>query len=593
MKKLFNIFNLAVFIMLLLSTHLYAQSFCGTLSLPQPQIDTKYLPLNERSLTNENLCLRVFYHIIRRSDGSGGVSVYDATTSFNVLNSDFNPNNIYFIRDGTIDYIDDTQKYYNISENIFSVNNHNNGIDIYLYPFNIVYNNQSFIGLSHGFGSGTELFLAGNFENYAGYNQLLATSSVISHEMGHVLNLYHTHHGTNNEGGDPNECAEFADGSNSDTCGDYIEDTPADPNLGQNINISTCAWYNYGTMTDAHGDFYNPNTNLIMSYTIPDCMQSFTPKQVLRMKTAIHGLSVLRNASVSISGSSNLYGTNIYSVSNLPSGYSVSWSFTPNGLAPADFSFQTNTPQTGQCTTSYTNRAQDFSGTLYATIYQGSTLITTLSKELSYHFVPSLIGTYSQVDEFNALHLWDIPTTDFYDEDNIFCNIKSTITLNSPLFACYNTTYSGVNLTSWNNSGNGTITLKFRYSATDQQHLTVTGRDYNTNNLIYQFYLTALPANGVIILEHLNVSANGETLNIVLDNLDDNDRSPQQISDGIADNNENLLLTVTHSLTGQTMYHNYLQGVRAEISTSGWPKGIYIVRGDMGETNVVRKINIR
>lgn len=581
--------------MLLLSTHVYGQSFCGTLASPQQPLDTRYLPQNDRSLTNENLCLRVFYHIIRRSDGTGGVSAYDAMNSFNALNSDFNPNNIYFLWDGTIDYIDNTQKYNDISENIFSVNSHNYGIDIYLYSDDIsYYKNLIYFGLATGVGTGSALFVGGHYNDYAGINVLAANSSIISHEMGHVLNLYHTHHGTSIErGGDPNQCAEFVDGSNSDTCGDYIEDTPADPDMDHNVNAFTCTWNDFGTMTDAHGDFYNPNTSLIMSYTKPDCMQYFTPKQVQRMKTAIHGLSVLRNASVSISGSSNLYGTNIYSVSNLPSGYSVSWSFTPNGLAPADFSFQTNTPQTGQCTTSYTNRTQDFSGTLYAAIYKGTTLVTTLSRVLSHVFYPAYIGTYSQTDEFNANHFWDIPTTEFYDEDNIFCNIKSTITLNSPLFAYYNTTYSGVNLTSWNNQGNGTITLKFRYSATDQQHLTVTGRDYNTNNLIYQFYLTALPANGVIILEHLNVSANGETLNIVLDNLDDNDRSPQQISDGIADNNENLLLTITHSITGRNMYRGYIRGVKTEVSTSTWPKGVYIVRAEIGENSVVRKISIQ
>lgn len=303
--------------------------------------------------------------------------------------------------------------------------------------------------------------------------------------------------------------------------------------------------------------------------------------------------ALLKVLNMSISGASDLFGTNTYSVSNLPSDYSVSWSFVANGITPAEFSFQPNTPQIGKCTTTYTNRAQNFSGTLYAAIYKGTTLVTTLSRVLSHVFYPAYIGTYSQVDNFNVNHFWDIPTTEFYDEDNIFCNIKSTITLNSPLFACYNTTYSGVNLTSWNNQGNGTITLMFRYSATDQQHLTVTGRDYHTDQLIYQFYLTALPVSGSIILEHLNVSMNGETLNIELDNLDDNDRSLQEISDGIADNNENLLLTITHSITGRNMYRGYIRGVKTEVSTSTWPKGVYIVRAEIGENSVVRKISIR
>ena len=59
----------------------------------------------------------------------------------------------------------------------------------------------------------------------------MVKSHIISHEMGHVLFLWHTHHGTYPEGGDPNQCMELVDGSNSTICGDYISDTPADPNI--------------------------------------------------------------------------------------------------------------------------------------------------------------------------------------------------------------------------------------------------------------------------------------------------------------------------------------------------------------------------
>ena len=69
----------------------------------------------------------------------------------------------------------------------------------------------------------------------------------------------------NSEVGDANQCAELVDGSNSDTCGDYIEDTPADPHLNFNVNPITCQWL--GTGIDANGDNYAPDTRLIMSYT--------------------------------------------------------------------------------------------------------------------------------------------------------------------------------------------------------------------------------------------------------------------------------------------------------------------------------------
>ena len=129
------------------------------------------------------------------------------------------------------------------------MNNHQNGIDVYIYPLN-----STTEGLSNGFGNGTELYVSGN-DNGAS----LAATHVISHEMGHILNLYHTHHGTVYEtGGDPNQCAELVNGSNADVCGDYVEDTPADPNISGEVN-SSCIWTNPLYKFDSNHDPYTPN----------------------------------------------------------------------------------------------------------------------------------------------------------------------------------------------------------------------------------------------------------------------------------------------------------------------------------------------
>ena len=119
----------------------------------------------------------------------------------------------------------------------------------------------------------------------------LTKSHVISHEMGHVLYLWHTHHGTYNEGGNDNPCPELVNGSNSATCGDYVTDTPADPHLQFNVNQSTCEWNS--SATDANGDSYNPDEKNVMSYTDINCMEYFTPKQGERMRNAITTLTYL------------------------------------------------------------------------------------------------------------------------------------------------------------------------------------------------------------------------------------------------------------------------------------------------------------
>lgn len=99
----------------------------------------------------------------------------------------------------------------------------------------------------------------------------LSSLQLIEHEMGHVLNLPHTH-----DGG-----TELVDGSNCSTSGDYICDTPADPGLSTSNVNGSCLYT--GTSTDANGDPYNPLTNNFMSYAPHYCRNSFTQGQIDRM----------------------------------------------------------------------------------------------------------------------------------------------------------------------------------------------------------------------------------------------------------------------------------------------------------------------
>ena len=263
------------------------QQFCET-----PAITDNSFLNSSYSITSvqndEHYCLRVYFHVIRRSDGTGGQSVSSVNQALQVLNNDYNPHNISFVWDNTIDYIDDTSYYNNPSANIFNVNNNSDGIDIYLYDSSV-----GGSGLANGVGNSSEFYVTGSWNSPY---QTLATSHVISHEMGHVLFLWHTHHGTVYEGGsDTGQCPELVNGSNATTCGDYVADTPADPYISFNVN-SSCQWL--GSGVDANGHSYNPDTKNIMAYSTPQCMSYFTPLQGLRMRNAIQTLSHLQQALV-------------------------------------------------------------------------------------------------------------------------------------------------------------------------------------------------------------------------------------------------------------------------------------------------------
>ena len=106
-----------------------------------------------------------------------------------------------------------------------------------------------------------------------------ATSIVMPHEVGHFFSLKHTHNGWDSQpwtpaignpapalspGGVPTE---LANGSNCNTAGDFICDTPADYN---GFGFNGC---NYNLAQDPTGVFIDPDEQLFMSYFL-NCVRN-------------------------------------------------------------------------------------------------------------------------------------------------------------------------------------------------------------------------------------------------------------------------------------------------------------------------------
>lgn len=254
-----------------------AQDFCFT---DQYSKNAKYISQIENKNTNIPLNLRVYIHVIRNSAGLGGQSFQDVLDALAILSQDFLPHNIFFVWDCQIDYIDSDFWFAGPASNatgIFNVNKHLNGIDIYLFPATA----NSPGGRANGVGGSSEFWVSGTWPG----GLKVAQSRIISHEMGHVLNLWHTHHGCESGG-----IWEATDGSNCATAGDLVCDTPADPHLAFNVHPITCVW------TGTNSTFctapeplssYNPDTHLIMAYTEPRCMSYFSSGQRTRMRNSI------------------------------------------------------------------------------------------------------------------------------------------------------------------------------------------------------------------------------------------------------------------------------------------------------------------
>ena len=311
----------------------FAQDLCGTPAITNIENVRKLSSPQKRS-ANSNYLLRLYFHVVRKSNGTGGVSTSIVNSAYNRLNSDFNSHGIFFVWDEVIDTINNNTYYLNnrpdTCTSIFYKKNHANGIDIYLFRESST-SAILWAGKANGVGMNSEILIAGNDNGTPA-----CMTSIISHEMGHVLNLWHTHHGTDLEGNstdpdyDANQCAELVNGSNSSTCGDYVEDTPADPNIDGKVN-SNCVYI--GTGTDANNHAYNPDVDLIMSYSRIPCRTRFSTKQGERMRDAIENLSYLIQTQCPLSGSSIVCGTGSYTIQNLPTGTSVQWSTSNSNLS--------------------------------------------------------------------------------------------------------------------------------------------------------------------------------------------------------------------------------------------------------------------
>lgn len=151
---------------------------------------------------------------------------------------------------------------------------------------------------------------------------IYANTSVLSHEIGHCLGLYHTHSGSGCY--DYANCSENINGSNCSNCGDLVCDTPADPCLSGKVD-DNC---NY-----VGGGGYSPDVHNIMSYSSPHCLNNITLGQMNRIHFVISN-SVLFNA---LSYTPSIYGASVvcssnstFSIQNKPQNSTIRWSCSNN-----------------------------------------------------------------------------------------------------------------------------------------------------------------------------------------------------------------------------------------------------------------------
>lgn len=251
-------------------------------------------------------------HIVRRSDGSGGLPIDTLNSAIAVMNAKYASMNMSFVICSSIHYIDSDELYVldvDAQNNQLVLNNVNDAINIY------------FVGTLTATGIGlngiSEFPSADAAKNrIIMWNGATHNKITLAHEMGHYWNLYHTF--------ETFFGVELADSSNCSIAGDLVCDTPADF-YGASYDTDSCVYT--GTNTDSQGHLYAPMVNNLMSY-YGLCRDIFTTGQYTRMDAGYALRKMYMESSGAYSFACNaitaLAPTNV-TLSQVNCGLTISW----------------------------------------------------------------------------------------------------------------------------------------------------------------------------------------------------------------------------------------------------------------------------
>lgn len=240
----------------------------------------------------------VKFHLVNKTDGSGGILLRNVLDQLCALNADFKSFGIQFYIKDSFNFINDDRLYahhYNY-RNMMETYRDPSAINIWI--------------VDNANPTGFDGYVAGYYTNSKDWlviqkDEIKAFTFTLPHEMGHYFGLLHTFYGWDSDPWQaavhgnpapvmsPNQIpTEEQAGLNCDIAGDFICDTPPDYGFG---SYWTDCNYTGGAM-DPLGTIVNPDEPNFMGY-FDACVRTdyhFSPQQKSVMQTDL--ASVRRNA---------------------------------------------------------------------------------------------------------------------------------------------------------------------------------------------------------------------------------------------------------------------------------------------------------
>ncbi|TAE23229.1 MAG: hypothetical protein EAZ91_22525 [Cytophagales bacterium] len=229
--------------------------------------------LANASATVPTTYIPIRVHIVRNSDGTGGVDWTTLPAIISRLNVRYAPMGIaFFLRGTTPHYINSTLLAdFDVDEedDLCTGNDVADAVNLYLIQ-RITYTGIPVAGYAYypdTDATTNRIFCV---------SSLLLTAVTLQHEVGHYFNLSHTFQDNDDPDVSRRELVTRGAGANCSTTGDHICDTPADPYGLAGSSYSNCVYA--GTAVDNNGAPFSPLLDNIMSY-YGACRQNFTTGQ--------------------------------------------------------------------------------------------------------------------------------------------------------------------------------------------------------------------------------------------------------------------------------------------------------------------------